>query len=179
MPTIAAITASNGRKPNRCRPRIRKAAIGREDRRREEVNPEQQVESRAPRRGTPRGRSPSRSNSAWIQEREGRPPGELLAADLGQVVPGGDPELRREGLNEHRHQVRGDDHPDQRVGRTSTRRRCSWRSCPGRCRRRRRRNAGRGKGGCGSCRGAHLANTRPASYAVRAVAFHRAESTKS
>ena len=40
---------------------------------------------------------------------------EFLAADLGQVASGGDPELRREHLDQHRHQVRGDDHPEQRV----------------------------------------------------------------
>ena len=40
---------------------------------------------------------------------------ELLAADLGQVAAGRDPELRRQGLDQHRHQVRGDDHPDEAV----------------------------------------------------------------
>jgi hypothetical protein len=40
---------------------------------------------------------------------------EPLAADLGQVAAGGDPELRRERLDQHRHQVRGEDHPAERV----------------------------------------------------------------
>ena len=37
-----------------------------------------------------------------------------VAAHLGQAVgvrEGGDADLGREGLHEHRHQVRGDDHP--------------------------------------------------------------------
>ena len=33
----------------------------------------------------------------------------------GEVLARGDAELRRERLDEHRHQVRGDDHPDERV----------------------------------------------------------------
>src|SRR5918911_1030697 len=48
-------------------------------------------------------------------EGDRRPPREALPADLRQVAPGGDPELRGERLDEHRHQVRGDDHPEQRV----------------------------------------------------------------
>ena len=41
--------------------------------------------------------------------------GKLLAADLRQVPPRRDPELRRQRLDQHREQVRGDDHPDQPV----------------------------------------------------------------
>ena len=41
--------------------------------------------------------------------------GELVAADLGQVHARGDPELRAEGLDQHRHQVRRQDHPQQHV----------------------------------------------------------------
>ena len=41
--------------------------------------------------------------------------GEPLPADLGQVASRGDAELRRQRLDQHRHQVRGDDHPDERV----------------------------------------------------------------
>ena len=41
--------------------------------------------------------------------------GKCVAAVLGQVLPGGDAELGREGLDQHGHQVAGHDHPQQRV----------------------------------------------------------------
>ena len=48
-----------------------------------------------------------------------QPPGdgarEALAAQLGQVAAGRDARLGRQVLHEHRHQVRGDDHPHQQV----------------------------------------------------------------
>ena len=40
---------------------------------------------------------------------------EVVAADLGEVAAGGDPELRRERLDEHRHEVRGQHRPEQEV----------------------------------------------------------------
>ena len=40
---------------------------------------------------------------------------EVLAAQLRQVAPGRDARLRRQVLHEHRHQVRGDDHPHEHV----------------------------------------------------------------
>ena len=40
---------------------------------------------------------------------------EVLAAQLRQVLAGGDAGLGRQVLHEHRHQVRGDDHPQQHV----------------------------------------------------------------
>ena len=40
---------------------------------------------------------------------------EAVAADLGQVAPRGDPELGRQRLDQHRHQVRDEDHPAERV----------------------------------------------------------------
>ena len=40
---------------------------------------------------------------------------EVLAAQLGQVLAGGDAGLGRQVLHEHRHQVRGDDDPQQHV----------------------------------------------------------------
>ena len=40
---------------------------------------------------------------------------EVLPAQLGQVAPGGDAHLGRQVLDEHRHQVRGQDHPQQQV----------------------------------------------------------------
>jgi len=39
----------------------------------------------------------------------------VIAADLGQVAPGGDAQLRRERLNEHGHQVAHQDDPEQEV----------------------------------------------------------------
>ena len=39
---------------------------------------------------------------------------EALPADLRQVPSGCDPELRRQRLDQHRHQVRRDDHPEER-----------------------------------------------------------------
>ena len=38
-----------------------------------------------------------------------------VAADLGEVVAGGDAELRAHRLDQHRHQVRGQDDPEQQV----------------------------------------------------------------
>ena len=40
---------------------------------------------------------------------------EAVAAQLGQVAAGRDARLGRQVLHEHRHQVRGDDHPDEQV----------------------------------------------------------------
>ena len=42
-------------------------------------------------------------------------PREVLAAQLGQVAPGGDADLRRQVLDQHRHQVGGEQHPEQQV----------------------------------------------------------------
>ena len=41
--------------------------------------------------------------------------GEVVAAQLGQVAAGGQPQLGRQRLDEHRQQVRADDHPQQQV----------------------------------------------------------------
>ena len=40
---------------------------------------------------------------------------EVRATLLGQVLTGGDAELGRERLDQHRHQVAGDDDPQQHV----------------------------------------------------------------
>ncbi len=42
-------------------------------------------------------------------------PGEGLAAELGEVLAGRDPQLRRLGLDDHRDQVGGEDDPEQQV----------------------------------------------------------------
>ena len=70
-------------------------------------------------------------------------PREVLAAQLRQVAPGRDADLRRQVLDQHRHQVRARAAPTAAGSRTSRRRRCWWRSCPGRRRRCRPRTPGR------------------------------------
>src|SRR4029077_5629028 len=39
----------------------------------------------------------------------------LLSAHLREVAPGGETELRRQGLDQHRHQIRDEDPPAERV----------------------------------------------------------------
>ena len=68
---------------------------------------------------------------------------EVLAAQLGQVPAGRDADLGRQVLDQHRHQVRGEDHPQQQVAELRRRRRCWWRSCRGRRTRSRPRTPGR------------------------------------
>ena len=46
---------------------------------------------------------------------DGHRPREALAAQLGQVLAGGGADLGRQRLDQHRHQVRGQDHPQQQV----------------------------------------------------------------
>ena len=48
-------------------------------------------------------------------EPERHRPAKVVAAGLRQVAAGRDPQLRRERLHQHRHQVRGDDHPAEQV----------------------------------------------------------------
>jgi hypothetical protein len=86
------MTASNGRKPKRCRPRIAKVTAP--------------VISAAAKRSIP--------SSRWNPQPDRGLAREALAADFRQVPAGGDAELRRQRLDKHRHQVRGDDHPDER-----------------------------------------------------------------
>ena len=72
---------------------------------------------------------------------------EVLAAQLrAGCLPGGDADLRREVLDQHRHQVRRERSPTAAGSRTWRRRRCSWRSCPGRRRRCTATNAGPSSG---------------------------------
>ena len=54
-------------------------------------------------------------SSAWTQSPQVDRPREVLAAQLGQVPPGGDADLRRQVLDQHRHQVGREDHPQQQV----------------------------------------------------------------
>ena len=85
-----------------------------DQRRREEPPAEEEVETdrRAEELGEI-GRHRDRLRLEPEQDRDA--PWEPLPADLGQVAARGDPELRRERLDQHRHQVRGDDHPDELV----------------------------------------------------------------
>ena len=61
----------------------------------------------------------------------------------GQVAVGDDPELGRQVLDQHRHQVRAAARPTAAGSRTARRPGCWWRSCRGRRRRSRRRTPGR------------------------------------
>ena len=60
--------------------------------------------------------------SAWIQRKYVVRPREAVAADLGQVLAGRDPELRGQRLDDHRHQVRGEHDPEERVAELRPRR---------------------------------------------------------
>ena len=60
----------------------------------------------------------------------------VRAAQLGQVVAGGDAQLGGQRLDQHGHQVAGDHDPQQGVAELGPALRCWWRSCPGRRRRR-------------------------------------------
>jgi len=85
-----------------------------EDGRREEVDAEQEVQ--AERRAEELGQVGRHRDCFCDQpQREGNRPRIAVAADLGEVAARGDAQLRRQGLDEHREQVRGDDHPHQAV----------------------------------------------------------------
>ena len=85
----------------------------RQHRGREKRDPKQQLQAE---RGTEELREVGRHRNqlSLHPERNRRTTREPLAADLRQVAPRRDAELRGEGLDQHRHQVRGDDHPDER-----------------------------------------------------------------
>ena len=78
----------------------------------------------------------------------GHRPREVVAAQLGQVAPGGDADLGREVLDQHRHEVGARAAPTAAGSRTWRRRRCWWRSCRGRRRRCRRRRPARAGPAC-------------------------------
>ena len=79
-----------------------------------ERNPEQQAE--AERRAQHlREVGRHRDHLGLDPQREGDPAREVVAADLGEVAAGGDPELRRERLHDHGHQVRREHRPEQQV----------------------------------------------------------------
>ena len=54
-------------------------------------------------------------SSAWTHRPHDDRAREVLAAQLGQVAAGRDADLRREVLDQHRHQVRREQHPQQQV----------------------------------------------------------------
>ena len=109
-----AIVASSGRKPNRCSPRMRNAAIAVRIAAGKSPIPNRRCMPSAAPRNSARSVAIAIA-SACSQSADRQPPREPVAADLGEVPAGRDPELRGERLDEHRHQVRGDDHPDERV----------------------------------------------------------------
>ena len=111
--TNAVITASSGRKPYRWSPRIRNVitpvmtAAGKSG-----MWSSSLIPSAAPRNSA---RSVAIAiTSAWIQSPIEVRREKLLAADLREIPARCDPELRRQRLDQHRHQVRRDDHPDER-----------------------------------------------------------------
>ncbi len=83
-------------------------------RRRKQPDPEEQVE---PDRGAEELREVGRHRDRLRldPEPDRGATRELLAADLREVASRRDPELRGERLDQHRHQVRCDDHPHERV----------------------------------------------------------------
>ena len=113
-PMSAAITASSRRKPRAWSARIANAATP--------------VISAAGKSGIPKRRLQAdrgadelgevgrhRDHLRLEPEPDARPVREPLAAHLGQVHPGGDPELRAHRLDQHRHQVGHEDHPQEQV----------------------------------------------------------------
>src|SRR5215212_834544 len=85
-----------------------------QDRGWEERDPEQQIE--------PDGRAEELrevgghgDDFGQQPERPGQGAGELLPDHLRQAQPGGDTELRGERLHQHRHQVGGEDDPEQQI----------------------------------------------------------------
>ena len=113
-PTSAVIPASSRRKPICWSPRIAKAPAPAMQAGGEQRDSEQQVE---PERGADHlgdvGRH--RDRLGLEPEADRGPAREVLAAELGKVLAGGDAELRRLGLDHHRDQVGREDHPEQQV----------------------------------------------------------------
>ena len=113
-PTKTAITASRRRKPVACSARIAKAQQDRDHRAPPERDPEQQAEPE--RRAEHLGEVGRHRDHLGLEpEPEGDPAREVVAADLREVAAGRDPELRRERLHDHRHQVRGEHRPEQQI----------------------------------------------------------------
>ena len=101
----------------------------------------------------------------------------VVAARLGEVAAGGDAELEREALEQHRHEVGDEHHAEQRVAERARRPRGRWPSCPGPCSRRppgirARRTRGPSStspgGGPGCCDAPRRARALSASGASRA-----------
>ena len=92
----------------------REGRRARDERRGKEADPEEQMEAD---RGAEELREVRRHRDhlGLHPEPEGGSAREAFAADLRQVPSGRDAELRGQRLDEHRHQVRGDDHPHERV----------------------------------------------------------------
>ena len=81
--------------------------------------PEQQVErDRRPDELRQVGRH--RDHLGLDPEADRDAPREVLAAQLGQAAPGRDADLGRQELDQHRHQVRGEDHPQQQIAELRT-----------------------------------------------------------
>ena len=113
-PTRPAITASSRRKPRACSGEDREGDDARQHTGEEERDAEEQVE--AERRADELGEVGRHGDRLGLDpETERDRAWKAVAAHLGQVLAGRDPELGAHRLDQHRHQVRGDDHPEQQV----------------------------------------------------------------
>ena len=142
IPSSAVIASSKRRKPRDCSPRIANAITPVMQPGRQQRHPEQQVQ--ADRRAEELGDVGRHRHHLGLQPHAPRDrPGVVRAHVLRQVAVGDDAQLGREVLDQHRHQVRREHHPQQQVAELAPRPGCWWRSCPGRRRRPPRRTPGR------------------------------------
>ena len=113
-PTSAAITASSRRNPRRLQREDRERGRAREQGGGEERDVEEELEAD---RGADELGDVGRHRDDLRLDPEPRCScaREPVAADLGQVLAGRDAELRAHRLDEHRHEVRREDDPEQEV----------------------------------------------------------------
>ena len=110
----AVIPASSRRQPQPLQGEDREGPGAGDHAGREERDPEEQVE--AERGADDLGDvARHRDHLGLDPEPDRGPPREALAAELGEVLAGRDPELRRLGLDQHRDQVGRQHHPEQQV----------------------------------------------------------------
>ncbi len=123
------MTASSGRKPKRSSPRIRSVAMA--------------VRKPPANSGIPNSRLETEGRAQEFRQvgRHGHqfhqhPHGhdhrarEMLAAMFGQIHARGDAELGGQCLDQHRHQIAGDDDPEQQYSRIGRRPGYWLRNCP-------------------------------------------------
>ena len=108
------ITASNGRKPYASSAENEKRDDRSQHCRYPQRNAKQQIkaERRPEKLGQIRRHRHDLHDSPHYPHHRGR---KLITAVLGEVVSAGDAQLRRQRLQQHRHQIAGDDDPQQSV----------------------------------------------------------------